>query len=77
MGLRDDGSYVFLNADMMTFSLDGSRKQRSPRIKAGNNTVKVEMIDEIIDEIASWVRETHDLLNRLSIPPYGAPEGAV
>lgn len=75
MGQIDDGSYVFLNGKMMISRVDGARKQRSARIRAGNNKVQVKMIDELTDRITAWIEQASVVLNQIatSASPSPAP----
>lgn len=66
MGRIDDGAYVLLDGQMLISRTDGSRKQRSAKIRANNNKVQAKAINEVADRLAAWVGEATDVLNRIS-----------
>ncbi|MBZ9996339.1 hypothetical protein [Mesorhizobium sp. BH1-1-4] len=61
----DDGRYIQLNRDILVQSKNLTKKQNNLDIRANNNKLTSEMVDETTKRIGRWIEEFHDLLKHL------------
>jgi hypothetical protein len=69
MTTTDDGSYIFLDQEILSPEKIRTRKQANLKIRIDKNAVRVSEIHKTADDLAEWIREAQEMLKTLGLKP--------